>query len=67
MGYTTSIPEPELERGDGPEPCEGVDAEAAVKTERPEGYEVSSVTKSKVVEGDEKPEPKKSSARSKAK
>lgn len=51
MGYTTSIPEPELQRGDGPPPCEGHDIDVKAKQVVPE----------------EKPEPKKSTARSKAK
>jgi hypothetical protein len=66
MGYTTSIPEPELERGDGPPPCEGVDIEAARAKENP-APEKHPVTKSKVIEGDDKPESKKSTARTKSK
>lgn len=50
MGYTTSIPEPELERGDGPPPCEGYDIEAEEAEEKPK-------TKSKKVEPAEKKPP----------
>lgn len=67
MGYTTSIPEPELERGDGAPPCEGVDAEAALKAPRLGGDDEKTVTKSKVVEGEDKPESKKSTAKTKDK
>lgn len=51
MGYTTKISDYEWERGDGPK-------------EVPEGVEV--VTKSKVVEAEDKPAPKKTTARSKS-
>lgn len=39
MGYTTSIPEPERERGDGPPPTEGVDIEAPRAKDRNEPKE----------------------------
>lgn len=67
MGYTTSIPEPELERGDGAPPCEGLDVEAAAKQKRPGSEDEKQVTKSKVVEGEDKPEPKKTAAKTKSK
>lgn len=54
MGYTTRISDYEWDRGDGAK-------------EVPEGVEVSAVTKSKVVEPEDNPEPKKTTARSKAK
>jgi hypothetical protein len=49
MGHTTKISDYELDRGDGPEPCEGVDIEVKAKTVEPE----------------DKPEPKKSAAKTK--
>lgn len=51
MGYTTKISDYEWDRGDGPKDI-------------PEGVEV--VTKSKVVEAEDKPAPKKTTARSKS-
>ncbi|MGZ6800654.1 MAG: hypothetical protein ACXVGR_12600 [Mycobacteriaceae bacterium] len=36
MGHTTRISDYELERGDGPEPCEGYDIEAEVKAKKVE-------------------------------
>jgi hypothetical protein len=65
MGYTTRISDYEMERAAtrGPE-VEGVDIEApAEKTDD----EKPPVTKSKVVEPEKKPAPRKSAARTKAK
>jgi hypothetical protein len=82
MGYTTSIPEPERERGDGPPPVEGVDIEASRAKDRnlPKKHmSESEIPKdvadlpeepdyvSKTVEPEKKSAPKKSSARSKSK
>lgn len=65
MGATTRISDYEWERGDGPkEVPEGVDADAAAKSARPSDA-VSTVTKSKVVEGEQKPAPKKTAAKTK--
>lgn len=63
----TSISDYEMDRAwtVGPE-ADGVDVEAAAKAKRP-GVEDHPVTKSKVVEAEDKPEPKKTTARSKAK
>lgn len=63
----TSISDYEMDRAwtKGDE-AEGVTVEAAAKAKRP-GSEDHPVTKSKVVETDDKPAPKKSTARSKAK
>jgi hypothetical protein len=63
----TSISDYEMDRAwtVGPE-AEGADAEAAAKAKRP-GVEEKPVTKSKLVEADDKPAPKKTTARSKAK
>lgn len=60
MGHTTSISDYELERAStrGPE-AEGVDIEAQAEKKPP-------VTKSKVVEPEKKPAPRKSTARTKA-
>lgn len=55
MGCTTSIPEPELERGDGNPPCEGYDIEAEEKPK----------TKSKKVEPKEEKPPVTTSASTK--
>lgn len=58
MGCTTKISDYELERGDGPEPCEGYDIEA----------ERESAVKSKVVEPQDDKKPVSSTrARTKAK
>lgn len=56
MGHTTSISEYELERGDGPPPCEGYDIEEQAE---------KVVTKSKVVEAESKPAAKKTTAKTK--
>lgn len=67
MGYTTRISDYEWDRGDGvKEVPEGVEVSSAAKLPRPD-TEDKSVTKSKVVEAEDKPEPKKSTARTKAK
>lgn len=67
MGNRTSISDYEMDRAwtTGPE-AEGLTVEAAAKAKRPD-REDHPVTKSKVVEDEKKPEPKKSTARSKAK
>lgn len=49
MGHTEKIPDAELERGDGPAPCDGVDIEV----------------KAKKVEPEDKSEPEKSTAKTK--
>ena len=75
MGYTTKISDYEWERGDGPkEVPEGVDIDAKKNLAPKEHMSESEirvdddkVTKSKVVEADDKPAPKKSTARTKSK
>lgn len=69
----TSISDYELDRAEtrGPE-ADGVDVEKALKTPKehmsePVRVADESVTKSKVVEAEDKPAPKKSTARTKAK
>jgi hypothetical protein len=57
MGHTTSISDYELERGDGPPPCDGVDIEAPAE---------KSARQSKVVEPEPKPAAKKTTAKTKA-
>jgi hypothetical protein len=62
-GHTTSISDYELERGDGPEPCEGVEADEVSSTRGK--AEPKSVTHSKVVEAEDKPDAKKTTAKTK--
>jgi hypothetical protein len=76
MGHRTSISDYEMDRAwtVGPE-AEGVDIEASKGGNVPKEHmseseirgDFESVTKSKVVESEKKPEPKKSTARTKAK